>query len=89
MPHSTALHAELDGRRYLTGPLARYSLNSSQLTWQAASSATEAGLDVQCRNPYRSIVVRAVEVVYAVEEALRIIDRYQRPVPSFAAAAPK
>ncbi len=69
VPHSTALHAELDGRRYLTGPLARYSLNSSQLTGQAASSATAAGLDVQCRNPYRSIVVRAVEVVYAVEEA--------------------
>ena len=89
VPHSTALHAELDGRRYLTGPLARYSLNSSQLTGQAASSATAAGLDVQCRNPYRSIVVRAVEVVYAVEEALRIIDRYQRPAPSFAAVAPK
>ncbi|QYB04606.1 Ni/Fe hydrogenase subunit alpha [Rhodococcus sp. USK10] len=89
VPHSTALHAELDGRRYLTGPLARYSLNSSQLTGQAASSATAAGLGAQCRNPYRSIVVRAVEVVYAVEEALRIIDRYQQPVPSFASAAPK
>jgi sulfhydrogenase subunit alpha len=26
VPHSTALHATLDGTRYLTGPLARYSL---------------------------------------------------------------
>ena len=30
--HSTALHATLDGRRYLTGPLARYSLNGAQLS---------------------------------------------------------
>ncbi|MEU2005781.1 Ni/Fe hydrogenase subunit alpha [Rhodococcus sp. NPDC019627] len=82
VPHSTALHAELDGRRYLTGPLARYCLNSTQLTGAAAAAAT-ANLGAQCRNPYRSIVVRAVEVVYAVEEALRIIDHYQRPPRSF------
>ena len=30
--HSTALQATLDGERYLTGPLARYSLNSSRLS---------------------------------------------------------
>ncbi|WP_213572852.1 nickel-dependent hydrogenase large subunit [Rhodococcus sp. USK13] len=87
VPHSTALHAELDGRRYLTGPLARYSLNSAQLTGAAAAAAT-ANLGVQCRNPYRSIVVRAVEVVYAVEEALRIIDHYQRPPRPFTDGPP-
>ena len=32
VPHSTALHATLDGHRYLTGPLARYSLNSAALS---------------------------------------------------------
>ena len=32
-----------------------------------------------CNNPFRSIVVRAVEVVYACDEALRIIDAYQEP----------
>ena len=36
-----------------------------------------------CRNPFRSIVVRAVEVVYAIEEALRIIDEYERPSRPF------
>lgn len=30
--HSTALHARLDGHRYLVGPLARYALNSGQLS---------------------------------------------------------
>ena len=79
VPHSTALHATLDGRRHLTGPLARYSLNHRQLSPLAREAATAAGLGPQCRNPFRSIVVRAVEVVYAVEEALRIIDDYQVP----------
>ncbi|BDB41850.1 MULTISPECIES: Ni/Fe hydrogenase subunit alpha [Mycobacterium] len=79
VPHSSALQATLDGGRHLTGPLARYSLNSAALSPIAAQAAARAGLGVQCRNPFRSIVVRSVEVVYAIEEALRIIDEYQRP----------
>lgn len=34
-------------------------------------------------NPFRSVVVRAVEVVYAFEEALRIIEDYERPARPF------
>jgi coenzyme F420-reducing hydrogenase alpha subunit/coenzyme F420-reducing hydrogenase gamma subunit len=79
VPHSTALHATLDGRRYLAGPLARYSLNSGSLSPVARQAADEVGLGAQCRNPFRSILVRGVEIVYAVEEALRIIDGYERP----------
>jgi coenzyme F420-reducing hydrogenase alpha subunit len=77
--HSTALHATLDGRRYLTGPLARYSLNGEQLSPLARQAAAAAGLGPACRNPFRSIVVRAVETVYALDEALRIIATYERP----------
>lgn len=83
VPHSTALHATLDGARHLTGPLARYSLNSAQLSPIARQAAAEAGLEEECRNPFRSIIVRAVEVVYAVEEALRIIDDYEPPPRPF------
>jgi len=83
VPHSTALHATLDGARYVTGPLARYSLNSARLSPVAREAATEAGLGDVCRNPFRSIVVRAVEVVYAIEEALRIIAEYERPARPF------
>jgi coenzyme F420-reducing hydrogenase alpha subunit len=83
VPHSTALHATLDGGRYVTGPLARYCLNSSALSPVAAQAAAAAGLADECRNPFRSIVVRAVEVVYAIEEALRIIDSYERPARPF------
>jgi sulfhydrogenase subunit alpha len=83
VPHSTALHATLDGGCYLTGPLARYSLNSSTLAPIARQAASSAGLSGECRNPFRSIVVRAVEVVYAIEEALRIIDSYEPPPRPF------
>ncbi|MFJ2720181.1 Ni/Fe hydrogenase subunit alpha [Streptomyces sp. NPDC087437] len=84
VPHSTALTATLDGRRHLTGPLARYAINGRWLYPVAAEAARDAGLGdpltgAICDNPFRSIVVRAVEVVQAVEEALRIIDGYERP----------
>jgi coenzyme F420-reducing hydrogenase alpha subunit len=81
--HSTALHATLDGHRYLTGPLARYSLNAATLSPVAREAAAAAGLGPVCRNPFRSILVRAVEVVYAVEESLRIITEYERPERPF------
>jgi sulfhydrogenase subunit alpha len=79
VPHSTALQSTLDGHSYLTGPLARYTLNGSQLSPLAREAATGAGLGATCRNPFQSIVVRAVEIVYAVEEALRLIGEYERP----------
>lgn len=85
VPYSTALHATLDGHLYLTGPLARYSLNSARLSPAARAAATAAGLGPTCSNPFRSIVVRAVEMVHAVEEALSLLRDYQPPEP---AAAP-
>ncbi|WNZ06623.1 Ni/Fe hydrogenase subunit alpha [Streptomyces sp. 11x1] len=84
VPHSTALHARLDGRRHLTGALARFAVSGRLLSPLAREAARAAGLGdpaegVVCRNPFRSILVRAVEVVYAVDEALRIIDAYEPP----------
>ncbi|MDR3472350.1 MAG: Ni/Fe hydrogenase subunit alpha [Devosia sp.] len=77
---STALHSRLRERgTYLVGPLARYSLNFSRLSPMAQQAAREAGLGFVCANPYRSIIVRAVEVLYACDEALRIIDAYEPP----------
>src|SRR6185369_3670380 len=44
VPHSTALHATLDGAgRYLTGPLARYALNHATLSPLARQAADRAG----------------------------------------------
>lgn len=83
VPHSTAMQATLDGNCHLTGPLARYALNSAALSPIARQAAAEVGLGAECRNPFRSIIVRAVEVVYAIEESLRIIAEYQRPARPF------
>ncbi|MDE2183249.1 MAG: Ni/Fe hydrogenase subunit alpha [Alphaproteobacteria bacterium] len=78
--HSTALHSHIRARgAYFTGPLARYSLNFDRLTPTAQQVAREAGLGETCNNPFKSIVVRAVEVVYACEEALRIVQAYEPP----------
>jgi len=79
VPHSNALHARLDGSPvpYSVGPLARYSLNADRLGEVAREAAGRAGLGPVCRNPFRSIVVRAVEVVEAFTEALRIIDGWR------------
>jgi len=77
--HSHALHSQLDGGArgpYVVGPLARYTLNYDRLSQTARDAATAAGLGPECRNPFKSIVVRAVEVVEALVEALRIIDSW-------------
>jgi coenzyme F420-reducing hydrogenase alpha subunit len=88
--HSSALHARIRGRgAYLTGPLARYALNYDRLPAGIQAAAREVGLGPVCRNPFRSIVVRAVEVLYACEEALRIIAAYQPPAPAFLPVAPE
>ncbi len=78
---STALQSRLkpSGEAYLVGPLARYALNFDKLSPLAQEAAKEAGLGPICTNPYKSIVVRAVETLYAFDEALRIIENYEEP----------
>jgi coenzyme F420-reducing hydrogenase alpha subunit len=78
---STALHSRIrdGGGSYLVGPLARYSLNFDRLSPLAQQAALEAGLERVCTNPYQSIIVRAVEVLYACDEALRLIAAYEEP----------
>jgi len=87
--HSTALHSVLDGRTYITGPMARYSLNSDRLPADIAAAARAAGLGGTCANPFRSIVVRAIELMYACDEAVRLIRGYQPPDPPSADVTPR
>jgi sulfhydrogenase subunit alpha len=80
VPWSTALHGhQRDGSHYLTGPLARYTLASSKLAPIAREAARDAGLGATCRNPFQSIIVRAVELLHAVDEAVRIVESYEPP----------
>ncbi len=83
-PYSNALQSFHKGAgSYLTGALARYALNRDKLLPRAQAIAHEVGLEDVVRNPYRSIIVRGVEIVHAVEEALKIIDAYRPPDEPF------
>ena len=74
---------------YFVGPLARYSLNFDRLTPAVQQAAREAGLGPVCRNPFLSIVVRAVETLWAVDEALRIVAAYEPPDAPAVAVEPR
>jgi len=84
---SNALHSvRHSGEPYLVGPLARYALNFETLTSRAREAARDAGLAVPCRNPFKSIIVRSVELLHACEEALSIVRSYVPPNPSYVTA---
>jgi sulfhydrogenase subunit alpha len=88
--HSHALHsARPEGDGYLVGPLARYNLNFDRLTPRAQEAARNAGLNRVCRNPFQSIIVRAVELLYACEEAMRILEGYAKPEKTFVDVQPR
>ena len=78
--HSNALHSVIRGRgSYQVGPLARFNLNYSKLPEVARQVSEHCGLRVPCLNPFKSILARAVEVVFAIQESLRIVQTYQPP----------
>jgi sulfhydrogenase subunit alpha len=88
--HSTSLHTKVKKRgAYHVGPLARYNLNFDKLTPLAQKAAIDSGLGTACKNPFKSIIVRAVELVFACEEALRIIDNYEMPDHPYIEVHPK
>jgi coenzyme F420-reducing hydrogenase alpha subunit len=90
VPHSHALHSAIKTRGpYLVGPLARYNLNFDRLSPPAREAAQQAGLGPECRNPFQSIIIRAVEILNAVDEALGLIEAYEMPDKPAVEAAPR
>lgn len=90
-PHAPlAPHAmSAAGGSYLVGPLARFALNARWLAPAARETAAEIGLRPPERNPFRSIIVRCVEMVHAADEALRIIGDYTEPAFPAVPARPR
>ena len=90
VPHSTALHGRTkDNEAYLVGPLARYALNFDRLPDDISNLAVKAGLEPGCRNPYKSLIARAVETLYAFDLALQIIETYETPSVSSIDVTPR
>lgn len=77
--YSNALHCTLRGSPYFVGPLARLNLNRDHLSPLAKQVLAETGLSLPLRNPFHGIVARSVEILYALEESLRLIDQYEPP----------
>ncbi len=73
VPHSTALHALLDGEPYLLGPLARLNLNGDRLPPPLRAILDEVGIRFPSRNMFHSIVARAAEIWLALHEAARLL----------------
>jgi sulfhydrogenase subunit alpha len=84
VPHSNALQCRRKGGgAYFVGPLARWNLCAGQAGPEIQELARETGIAWPCRNPYASIVARALETAYAVDEALRLIATYEPPENPF------
>jgi len=87
--HSTALHSHLNGRPYLVGPIARLNLNKDKLPATVRGHLEGTGLKFPSRNMFHSIVARAVEIHYALFEALRILTDYRLPDHSYVPVQPR
>lgn len=82
--HSTALHSRLKDRGwYHVGPLARWANNFDRLSSDIHEFAAEVGIAPVENNPFKSIVVRGLETLHAIDESLRIVDGYSPPTKSF------
>jgi sulfhydrogenase subunit alpha len=88
VPYSNALRSHIVGRgAYLCGPLARFNLNFDRLSLDVQRLAEAAGLGVPCRNPFRTLLVRLVEIVHAFDEAIQVIEHYTPPPAPFVDAS--
>ena len=80
---SNALQSVIKGRgEYLVGPQARYFLNSEKMPKPVQQAAKAIGFTPKdCRNPFKSIIVRALETLFACEESIRLIESYDPSGP--------
>jgi coenzyme F420-reducing hydrogenase alpha subunit len=80
VPYSNALHSRIIGRdAYLCGPLARFNLNFDRLSPAIQALAEAIGIAPPCKNPFKNILVRLVEIAHAFDEAIRVIETYEPP----------
>jgi len=88
--HSNTLHSYIEGRgSFLVGPLARLNLNHERLSEDAQKALASTELKLPCFNPFAGIVARAVEIVHAIDESVRIIDSLDPMPEPPGAVAPK
>jgi len=87
--HSTALFSAYRQQPYLVGPLARLNLNHAQLPELVKVLLAETGLALPSRNLFHSLAARAVEILLALHEALRLLDAYRLPDSPWVPVTPR
>ena len=90
VPHSTALHSRIRARGpYLVGPLARVLLNANRLSDAASAAHAALAPRLSRPDPWASVFARGIEVIYAIEEAIRVCAEFAPParLPEFAPRA--
>ena len=73
VPYSTALHCLLEQEHYLVGPLARFKLNQHLLPDSIQEYLQRLRISV-ADNSFHSLVARAIETLYALHEAKRLLE---------------
>jgi coenzyme F420-reducing hydrogenase alpha subunit len=66
------------------GPLARFNNNYEQLRPIAKKAAEEIGVQLPLKNPYKSLIARAVELVEVCDVAVELIEAYDPKGEPFA-----
>lgn len=94
VPHSHALQSRKRGSAagagaYFVGPLARWNLNADKASTAVRDAAAATGVKFPNRNPFVSIVARCLEVLLAVDEAIRITTAYEPPAEPTVQVVPR
>ncbi|WP_127477971.1 Ni/Fe hydrogenase subunit alpha [Sulfurivermis fontis] len=89
IPHANALHCHLHGKPYLVGPLARVNLNYAQLPEAVRVNLEQTKVRFPSNNMFHSALARAVELHFALLEAIRILENYSVPDSPYVEVTPR
>lgn len=87
--HSTALYSHYHGQPYLVGPLARLNLNRDRLPSAIQQLVSDTGRTWPSRSMFNGMLARAIEVHYAISEAVRLLQEYSVPDSPAVAVTPR
>ena len=73
--HSHAKHSQFENKPFMVGSLARIMLNGHKLTGEAKKAMEKLGLNLPSQNVLHNNPAQAVELVYAIERSLEIVEQ--------------
>jgi sulfhydrogenase subunit alpha len=74
VPHSHAKHSLYNGRSYMVGALPRLTLNGDRIGGLARKAWEELKFKTPSSNILMNNIAQAIEMIFSVEEALRILN---------------